>query len=80
MFFGGFWSYVGWGAPIHWQSRILLGMVGTWFYYSLYLHLHLNRRVSNTTVLYAACAGGLLSFFFTFLPDTGIFHFQGIIL
>ncbi len=79
MFFGGFWSYVGWGMPLHWESRIFLGMAGVWFYYSLYLHLHLAQKVGSNTVLLAACAGGILTFVFTFLPDTGAFHFQGMI-
>ncbi len=79
MFFGGFWSYVGWGAPLQWESRLFLGMAGAWFYYSLYLHLHLSGRVGTLVTLFAACLGGFLSFVFTFLPDTGVFHFQGII-
>lgn len=58
MFFGGFWSYVGWGGPLQWESRLFLDMAGIWFYYSLYLHLHLTRKVGSTTVLFAACLGG----------------------
>lgn len=79
MFCGALWSYAGWGAPIQWESRLFLGMVGVWFYYSFFLHLHLEGGASRKTLLYASFAGGLLAFVFTFLPDTGAFCFRGFI-
>ena len=79
MFCGGLWSYVGWGSPVPWESYLLPGMAGVWFYCSFYLHLHLAGGVSRRGILYAAALGGVLSFIFTFLPDTGTFNFRGII-
>lgn len=79
MFCGALWSYVGWGAPIQWESRLFLGMIGVWFYYSFFLHLHLESGASRKTLLYAAFAGGIFAFVFTFLPDTGVFYFRGFI-
>lgn len=79
MFCGALWSYAGWGTPIQWESHIFLGMAGVWFYYSFFLHLHLEGGVSRRITLYSASAGGVLSFLFTFLPDTGAFHPRGIL-
>lgn len=79
MFCGGIWAYCGWGTPIQWESHLLLGMAGVWFYYAWFLHLHLAGNYSRRTMLCASFAGGVLTFLFAFLPDTGVFNFQGII-
>lgn len=77
MFCGALWAYVGWGTPIQWESPLLLGMAGVWFWYSFFLHLHLDGGMKHQSVPYVASLGGILAFVFTFLPDTGTFHLQG---
>jgi hypothetical protein len=79
MFSGGLWAYCGWGTPIQWESHLLLGMAGVWFYYAWFLHLHLAGSYSRRTMLCATFAGGILTFLFCFLPDTGVFNFQGFV-
>ncbi len=79
IFCGALWSYIGWGFPVQWKSHIFLGMVGVWFYYSFFLHLHLEGGASRKAILYAASAGTFITLFFSFLPDTGIFNFRGFI-
>jgi len=79
IFCGALWSYVGWGFPVQWKSHVFLGMVGVWFYYSFFLHLHLEGGTSRKAMLYAASAGTFIAFFFSFLPDTGAFSFRGFI-
>ncbi len=71
MFFGGLWSYAGWGVPVQWESHLFLGIAGVWFFYSFYLHLHLAGRVKHKSLSLAASLGGILVFIFTFLPETG---------
>lgn len=79
IFCGALWSYVGWGFPVQWRSHLFLGLVGVWFYYSFFLHLHLEGGGNRKTILYAASAGGFLVFFFSFLPDTGVFNLRGVL-
>jgi hypothetical protein len=79
MFCGAVWSYAGWGFPVRWESPLFLGMVGVWFYYSFFLHLHLEGGVNRKAILYAASVGAVLVFLFSFLPDTGVFNLRGFI-
>ena len=74
MFSGGIWSYIGWGAPVQWQSHIFLGMAGIWFFYSWYLHLKLSGNSAKNRLVYSALAGGILVLIFSFLPETGKFN------
>ncbi|MBN2041878.1 MAG: cytochrome c biogenesis protein CcsA [Spirochaetes bacterium] len=78
MFSGGLWSYAGWGTPVQWQSHIFLGMAGVWFFYSWFLHVKLSVNNRKPVLTYAALAGGILTFIFSYLPDTGKFNIPGI--
>jgi hypothetical protein len=71
MFSGGLWSYVGWGTPVQWQSHIFLGMAGVWFYYSWHLHLKLSLGPGKARLSYSTLGGGIVTFIFSFLPETG---------
>lgn len=78
MFSGGLWSYTGYGNPVQWQSHIFLGMAGVWLYYSWYLHFRLSSGRSSSSLSYSALAGGIVTFIFSFIPDTGKFNIPGI--
>ena len=71
MFSGELWSYLGWGTPIVWDDPAVLGMVGLWFFYACFLHLHLTKQWTAVRRALMSVVGAVLTFFLGFLPELG---------
>ena len=78
MFSGEIWSYLGWGSPVVWDDAAILTAMATWFYYTCFLHLHLQKMWNSQRQAYAAVFGAVLTLIFNFYPDLGKFKFPDL--
>ena len=78
MFSGEIWSYLGWGSPVVWDDAAILTAMATWFYYTCFLHLHLQKMWNSKRRAYAAVFGAVLTLIFNFYPALGNFQFPDL--
>ncbi|MGB9499711.1 MAG: cytochrome c biogenesis protein CcsA [Dissulfuribacterales bacterium] len=78
MFSGEIWSYLGWGSPVLWNDAAIFTAMATWFYYTCFLHLHLQKMWNSQRRAYAAVFGAVLTLIFNFYPDLGKFKFPDL--
>lgn len=74
MFTGETWSYLGWGTPVVWQDPAITTVIGLWFYWTCFLHLHYMRNWTANRRAVFMVGGGVLVLILGAHPDMGPFR------
>ena len=71
MFFGEFWSYIGWGTPVEWEDPVITTAMAIWFYYIGLLHIHLTSYGNSKWRAIITASGIPVVLFLTYLTNLG---------